>query len=219
MCRRFFGGSSRAPAGYAAPGGVARPGARQPVRARGRADDLCFLQAPDVVLAVAQPLQPRFGLGRQRRRRAGRSRVAVAEAEPATRDALPPPGRLHLGDEAAAADLRVPDDLRHGQDPARRHARPDQQLLPFRRAARGERRLQLGGERFAVRLARVAVGEAGVRLELGPPHDVAERGVLLVLVGGDVDQPVAGAEGAGRGGGEVRVAHRHRSHARVSETG
>src|SRR3712207_2051518 len=46
-------------------------------------------------------------------------------------------------------------------------------------------------------------------------RSVAERRVLLVLVGRDVDRPVAGAEGAGGRGGEVRVAYRHRLDAGV----
>ena len=70
---------------------------------------------------------------------------------------------------------------------------------------------QQGGELLPVLFSGVALLEAGVGLELGDVQDLAHRLPLLLLVGGDVDEAVQGAEGAGGGGGEVVVAHEHRA--------
>ena len=61
-------------------------------------------------------------------------------------------------------------------------------------------------EQRAVLLARVALLEARVGLELRGADEIAENLPLLLLVRGDVDVTVLRDEGARWGGGEVVVA-------------
>ena len=62
--------------------------------------------------------------------------------------------------------------------------------------------------RFFLRASRSA--KRGSVASSGRPMTAGKRHELLLFVGRDVEQPVAREEGAGRRGGEIVVAHRHR---------
>ena len=96
----------------------------------------------------------------------------------------------------------------HVEHLAGRHAVLVEQDRPVLRRLGGERHLDLGVELEAVPLAVLTSGELRMRDEVLAPDQPAQGLELLLLVGRDVEEAIAGAQRAGRARGHVLVAHR-----------
>ena len=120
-------------------------------------------------------------------------------------------GERQVGEEAADPQLLQLDGLRNGQD-ARGRARPRRRAAAPIRVAGRRRSAALiswfSAARFALRASRSAKRSSVTRSS--PLDQPAQHLELLLPVGGDVERPVRGVEGARRRGGGVLVAHRLR---------
>ena len=160
------------------------------------------------------------GIGAERRRRHRRRRIAARQPEARAHD----PHRLvdvrHIlegAQQLPLLDLRMLEHGRHVEHLARRHAVLVEQGRPLRGGLGHERALDLVFELEAVALAILAAGEARIRHQILAADQAAQRLELLLLVGRDVEQAVAGAERAGRARGHVLVAHRLGRTAAISQ--
>ena len=116
-------------------------------------------------------------------------------------------------DQAALHHLGMRQDFRHAQHLAGGNALGVEQRRPFGRGFFGQGRFELGPQLEAVELAILTADETWIVDQLRPADQAGQGLELLLLVGGDVEQALAGVEGAGGRRRHVLVAHRHRADA------
>src|SRR5690348_4604547 len=97
--------------------------------------DVLFPQALDLFGVIAKLAQPRVRVLGKSRGGPWRRRLVVGKKKAAAGYDLLSGGAFKLGDEVAAREMRVAEDLWNAQHASRRHAGFDQRLLPFYGAA------------------------------------------------------------------------------------
>ncbi len=107
-------------------------------------------------------------------------------------------------------DLGIVQCFRDRYDPAGGDSQPIEHRFPLCGGFVPQRCLELGGQRGAIFLSTLSIGEARVGGEPAGADRLRERLELLLLVGGDIEQPVPGLERAGGCRREVVVPHRGR---------